>query len=94
MCIRDRLSRKYQQQLTESYTFTETQMRDEYNKNKDALDMITYYSFFVPIENAGDPTQSAEEERHKAEEMCAAVTDAQSFAALAREYAADGDKET
>ena len=91
---RQRLSRKYQQRLTESYTFTETQMLDEYNKNKDSLDMITYYSFFVPIDNAGDPTQSAQEERQKAEEMCAAVTDAQSFAALAREYAQDGEKET
>lgn len=90
---KQRLSRKFQQQLTESYTFTEEQMLDEYNENKDSLDMITYYAFYIPIDNAGDPTQSAEEEKQKAQEMCAAVTDAASFAALARQYAPEGEKE-
>lgn len=88
------LSDKYSTQLQESYVFTETDVSNYYNDNKDDFDLVTYRTFYIA---ADIKTGATDEEKKtamtaakaKADEMSGKIMTESDFKAKCIEYAAD-----
>ena len=88
------LSDKYSRQLQDSYVFTETDIRNYYNDNKNDFDQVTYRSFYIA---ADIKTGATDEEKKtamtaaksKTDEMFGKISSEADFKAMCIEYAAD-----
>lgn len=83
----------YQEQLQTDLAATESEISDYYNENKDNYDTVTYRSFAIAAETAGDETAMASA-KAKADSMAASVVSEETFIALCQSNASDDQKET
>jgi len=92
------LSDKYSTQLQDSYVFTETDILNYYNDNKDDFDLVSYRSFYIA---ADIKTGATDEEKKtalaaakaKADEMNGKISSEADFKEMCIKYAADETEE-
>ncbi len=98
------LAMEYGQTILKSNSFSDKELEDYYNTNKDKYDVINYRSFFVSGAAVEDNKETEENEavdgetamaeaKATAEEFLSKITDEESFNKLAKEYADEASKE-
>ena len=90
------IAQSYAQQYQDQLTYTEQELTEAYEANRDNYDCATYRSFFLD----GKATDELTNEEHlaqakeKAEAFVAAATDEASYIAQTQKYAPEGQKST
>lgn len=96
---RQLLAEQWMKEKYDSFTYTQADIDAHYEENKDTMDTVDYRSYYIAVPVAGEEATDEEkaqltaDTRAKADAFDAAVTDEDSFADLALEYASDETKE-
>lgn len=92
------LARRYGTYKRSTYTYTDAELQKHYDDKSDNYDVVDYMSFDFPSQAANDADETEkkaalDDAKKLADAMLAKVTDAKSFASLAKENASDDNKE-
>lgn len=92
------LAQRYGTYKRSTFTYTDADIQKYYDENSDNYDVVDYFSFDFPSQAENDADEATKEAAMKeakrlADAMLAKVTDAKSFAKLAKENASEANKE-